>query len=142
MAQGVWVKTAAGHFAPGDPVAKQIADQVKTGQRVVADVRKSRYPKHNAFVHCLLQEIVDNTGSRFLDIDDLKKFLKLRSRMYDVHVLSDGTMALELEKTDFASMDQLAFNTVWKRWAWILRTEVVPDIDIEALRERILEQIA
>jgi hypothetical protein len=140
MAQMVWVKRGRG-FYPADPLSAEYASGIPEGKQVLADVTRPRSPKQNRFVHALLHEIVKHTDE-FFDVDDIKRHLKVRTRMFTTVVLPDGRIVLELEKTDFGSMDQIAFQRVWRRWAWVIKNEIVPGLDEEALRERILEQIA
>ena len=140
MTQGVFVKRG-GALWPADPVAHDLVRSFKQGKRVLCDVTAPRSPKQNAFVHALLHEIVQHTD-RFKDIDDLKRFLKIRSRMYKLRVTPDGSTVLELESTAFGSMDDTRFQRVWNRWKDIIKAEVVPDIDDRALRLRILETIS
>jgi hypothetical protein len=140
MAQMVWVKRGRG-FYPADPLSAEYARNIPEGKQVLADVTRPRSPKQNRFVHALLHEIVKHTDE-FFDVDDIKRHLKIRTRMFTTVVLPDGRIVLELEPTDFGSMDQIAFQRVWRRWVWVIKNEIVPGLDEEALRERILEQIA
>lgn len=144
MTQGVFIKRK-GALYPADPVAGDLLAGIADEKLVLCDVTTPRNPKQNAFIHALLSEIVKHTD-RFKDIDDLKRFLKLRSRMYHLIVIrhSDGSesTALELQSTAFGSMDQTQFARVWNRWKDIIRHEIIPDLDDQALRMQILEQIA
>lgn len=140
MTQLVLVKRGRGLF-PADPLSEEYVNAIPDGKQVLAGVTRPRSPKQNRFVHALLHEIIKHTD-QFRDVDDIKRFLKIRTRMFDVVVMPDGSVLLELEKTDFGSMDQIAFQRTWKRWAWVIKNEIVPGLDEEALRERILEQVA
>jgi hypothetical protein len=104
-------------------------------------VRVPRSVKQNRFVHGLLHEIVKHTD-RFYDVDDVKRFLLIRTRMYHLRVMPDGSVVLELQHTNFGAMDHIQFQRVWARWLWVIRNEILPEIDPDLLRTTILAEIA
>lgn len=138
--EGVFLKRG-GALWPADPVASQIMRSIGQGKRCLCGVRVPRSIKQNAFIHALLTRILDNTD-RFKDLDDLKDYLKVRSKMFRLRVLPDGSTVLELQSVSFGSMDQLQFQKVVNRWLWIVENEIIPDIDDAALRAEILAEIS
>ncbi len=140
MTKMLLVKRKGGFF-PADPVSEEYAAQTKEGAQVLAEVTKPRSPKQNRFIHSALHEVLKHTN-KFRDIEDLKRYLKIRSRMYHVTVLPDGTVALEVPSIAFGSMDQYAFQRIWNRWKWIIINEILIGVDPEELQETILAEIA
>jgi len=139
-AEGAFIKRG-GALWPTDPESRAILRSLKNGGQAMVSIRVPRSIKQNRFVHALLHELVKHTN-RFYDIDDLKRFLKVRSRMYHLRTMPDGSVVLELQHTDFGAMDQVMFQRTWERWRYIIRTEILPDVDDDALRTTILAEIA
>ena len=139
-AEGAFVKRG-GALWPTDAEARAILRSLKQGGQAMVSVRVPRSIKQNRFVHGLLHELVKHTD-RFYDVDDLKRFLKIRTRMYHLRNMPDGSVVLELQHTDFGAMDHVMFQRCWERWRYIIRTEILPDIDDELLRTTVLSEIA
>jgi hypothetical protein len=140
MREGAFIKKG-GALWPTDPEARAILMSLGQGQQAMVSLRVPRSIKQNRFIHGLLHEVVKHTD-RFYDVDDLKRFLKIRCRMYHLRNMPDGSVVLELQRTDFGALDHVTFQRVWARWAYIIRTEILPEIDPEALRTTILSEIA
>jgi hypothetical protein len=138
--EGAFVKRG-GALWPTDPEARALLRSIGQGKMAMISIRVPRSIKQNRFVHGLLHEIVKHTD-RYFDVDDLKRFLKIRTRMYHLRTMPDGSVVLELQHTDFGAMDHVQFQRVWERWRYIIRTEIFPDIDEELLRTTILAEIA
>jgi hypothetical protein len=139
-AEGAFVKRG-GALWPTDPESRAILRSLKQGGQAMVSVRVPRSIKQHRFVFALLHEIVKHCD-RFYDVDDLKRFLLIRTRMYHLRTMPDGSVVLELSHVNFGAMDQVMFARCWERWKYIIRTEILPDIDTEALRTTILAEIA
>lgn len=139
-AEGAFLKKG-GALWPMDPEASAIVRSLKQGQMAMCSVRVPRSVKQQRFIFALLHEIIKHT-ERWYDVDDLKRFLLIRTRMYHLRVMPDGSVVLELQRTNFGAMDHVQFQRVWARWRYIIRTEILPEIDDEALRTTVLAEIA
>lgn len=139
MAQMVLVKRGGGFF-PADPISEEYAARTKDGAQVLAEVTKPRSPKQNRFVHAALGEVLKHTD-KFHDIEDLKRYLKIRTRMFTPVVMPDGAVILELQSVAFGSMDQFAFQRIWNRWRWVIVNEILVGIDPDEYEASILAEI-
>jgi hypothetical protein len=137
--EGVFLKRG-GALWPADPVAGEIMRGLGQGKLCLVGVRVPRSIKQNRWIHWFLTKVLDNTD-RFHDLEDLRDFLKIRSRMFRLRIMPDGSTVLELQSVSFGSMDQLIFQRVVNRWLWIVEHEILPDIDDTALRNEILLEI-
>lgn len=140
MTDMVFVKRGKG-FYPADPVTEQYAAQTSEGTHILATVRKPRSPKQNRFVHALLGEVIKHTD-RFADVEDLKRFLMLRCRMYELVAINDGRFVISFPSLKFGSMDQFEFQRVFDRWKWVIVNEILIGVDPIVLETTILSEIA
>lgn len=137
--EGVFIKKG-GALWPADPVAGEIVRSIGQGKLCLMGARVPRSIKQNRWIHVFLTKVLDNTD-RFRDLDDLRDFLKIRSKMFRMRPMPDGSVVLELQSVSFGSMDQIVFQRVVNRWLWIVEHEILPDIDDIALRNEILMEI-
>lgn len=137
--EGVFVKRG-GALWPADPVAAEILRGIGQRKQCLVAIRVPRSVKQNRWIHALLTTVLNNTD-RFADLADLRDFLKIRSKMFRLRIMPDGSTVLELQSIAFGSLDQLQFNRVVNRWLWIVEHEIIPDIDDASLRAEILAEI-
>lgn len=120
-------------LVPADPVTEDMLEAAPVGKPIFTSQPKARRnPNHHKLMFMILAKVVENTD-RFVDVEDLLIWLKLRSGMIRQIGTWRGTAAIVPVSIAFESMDQIRFKRVYDRWMYIIQTEVLQGVDPESL---------
>lgn len=121
---------------PVDPVSEELVMKVVNDRHVIAHLHQPRNAKFSAFVHAVLHKVVQNSDD-FDSVDELKKYLKIRTRRYTPIAGVDRTgkpmVYTVLDSTSFYDMDEIEFRGLWDQWLNIILTEILPGVSADAL---------
>jgi hypothetical protein len=133
MRECLWVKRG-NSLVPSDVVTADLLARTENGAVVrTSPPRSPRNPDHHRFMMAILSKVVENTDD-YADIDDLMFELKLRCKMGRwVKYNKRGDVAFVPKSISFAAMSQQQFRAVADRWLYVIKTEIMPGVDPEAL---------
>ena len=122
---------------PVDPASEELSMKVTSERPVMANVYQPRNAKFSAMVHAVLWKVVQNSDD-FDTVDELKKYLKVRSKMFSMYAgvnpyTGKPQTFMQLDSVALHAMDEIEFKGVWDKWLAIILTEVLPGIDPDVL---------
>ena len=105
--------------------------ELEEGKIVFIKVRRARNIRHHRKYWGLLEAVVDATD-HWPSPEAMHRWLKWELQMFVPIEVKEGHIVLEWDSTDFAAMDQTAFNEFYDRAIAAIVLET--GIDPEALR--------
>lgn len=135
-----------GALKPADPYSDELLAGIPHGTDLVVTVESPRQVKFSKMVHATLAAVARNHPD-FRTVEDLKRELKIRSRMMSPIAGVDRRTGKpmiywELQSVSFHSMDELEFRRVWGLWKDIIAREIIPGIDNDALEAEALASLS
>ena len=95
-------------LAPVLPSDIEALENIKQGQLVTVELKRSRNLKFHAKFFALIQIVVDNTD--YLNSEEVLHLLKLKLGHYDTIVNTNGKYIYKPKSISFGKMDQDTFN--------------------------------
>lgn len=89
-------------------------------------------PRHRFYWVCL-GLVVENT-ERWRTAEDLHTAIKVKLGYVEDFLLIDGSVLIRPRSTDFEAMDELAFREYMEAAFMIIATDILPGVDIDALK--------
>lgn len=132
----VMVKRDGGLF-PADMLSIERFEKMKTGAEALVHAKTPRNVRHHRLAWVLAEELA-NCCDFLFDREDAMEYLKLKSRHVDW--LTDhqtGKVYPRTRSIAFASLSQEKFDTIFNRFVWVACNVIVPDLEEQALRDRI-----
>ena len=110
-------------------------DAFRPGDRLQISVDKDRNGKFNALAHLMFGKVCDavNRGPASMDIDRLKRWVKLQTGRYEVIALprpvNGVSHAIEYQSTAFAKMGEAEFHDFMVDACELIRDRMAPWIE-------------
>ena len=130
-AKGVF-RVVAGQLWPSDARAKEIMDELKTGQHVLVHLHRARWPEHHRLAFAVFSKIAEAKG---VPVDTIVLWLKWELGWVDIVRLPNGKHIPSPRSIAWESMSQDEFATWWRE-AWVVLSEkIMPGLPAELFEE-------
>lgn len=128
-------------LAPADEAASAVLRKIDTGATVIADVRRPRNLSAHRRWWALVNLIYTNSDT-YPSPDVVHCHLKLLAGCADAVTLKGtGEVVLVPKSMSFSSMDEDAFQEVWKRAVHVVAEQILPGITEQDVEQEIMQLI-
>ncbi len=130
-----------GFLVPADDAALEIMGAIKEGHEVLTWVHTPRNVRQHRLAWALA-DILAEARDDMLDRDHAVWQLKMAAKHYTLWLdATAGQVKPVVKSIAFASLDQVHFDRIFNRFIHVIVTDLVPGIEEEALRKRVLELV-
>jgi len=117
---------------PVTEVDRELLLDIPEGADLTVKVSRSRSPRQHRLFWALLQLVVDN-HEYYQRPEQLLEWMKVRLGYVDETVWHDGQVWFKTRSISFAAMGQDQFKEFFTRAVDVITTDVIPEMDKEAL---------
>ena len=114
-------------------------EKFKDGEIVRAEIKRPRHPKHHRKYWALINLVHGSTAVSdiYATPEKLHQAIKGLLGHWEPIQLPTGEIYKVLKSTDFAAMDQTAFEDFYARAVDVIVTQIVPHLDREDLAREV-----
>lgn len=102
-----------GHLSPSSESSAEDYKKLREGNEYSVELKKARNPKFHRKAFKLIKVMFDNQ-EQYDDMRSYRRMLKVKTGSVETYFVGEQ-MIMELKSWDFASMDDLEFERLYKR---------------------------
>lgn len=137
--RGALAKGEMGLFIDSEVFSEEFGS-IKQGTDISVEAKQSRNLKQMRLAWALCRKIADSGALGDADTREVMNYL-LKKAKHVKYIANQHRHGVEVEvivkSIRFASMDQTAFDRLFRRMIWIVISEIIPDMQENALRAEV-----